>query len=273
MAVKIVTDTTADVPPELVARYGITVVPTIIVINGKEYRDGVDMTREEFYKKMLSLRPLPTTAAPASGVFEEVYGSSTDEYLSIHTAKTISGIFNAARIGAEKFGERVQVYDTGKLSFGVAAHVLAAAEAAAQGKNLKEVVATVEAMHPRTRMFALLDTLENLRHSGRLSLMRASIGALLQIKPMFEVADGALLPRAQYRTRTKSVPGFIEFLKTLGRFERMAIVYTDDPTPAWQIREALSAKCDEEPWVFSVTPSIGTNVGPYAVGVGGVLKS
>lgn len=273
MKINFVTDSTTDVPQEFVERYNIRVVPTILVFEGKEYRDGVDITRAEFYQRLPSLRPLPTTAAPASGDFESIYDSLEGAIISLHTAVSFTAVYTSAHIASEKFAGRVTVIDSGSLSLGAGWQIIIAAEAAAAGANVEETLKVIADARKRVRVFALLDTLDNLRHSGRISLMRASIGELLQIKPMVEVLESQLIARDQFRTRTKAIPSFIEQMKALGKFERLGVLYTDTIEPAKQVLEALGDHAPADTIVSPITSTVGTHIGLNAVGVTGVLKA
>jgi DegV family protein with EDD domain len=273
MKINFVTDSTTDVPPEFVERYNIRVVPTLVVFEGKEYRDGVDITRAEFYQRLPSLRPLPTTAAPSAGDFESIFASIDGPVISLHTAVSLTAIYTSARIASEKFADRVTVIDSGSISLGAGWQVVAAAAAAAAGANVQEVLKVIADVRKRVRVFALLDTLDNLRHSGRISLMRASIGELLQIKPMVEVYESQLIARDQFRTRAKALPSFIEQMKSLGKFERLGVLYTDNIEPAKQVHAALGDHAPAGTIVSPITSTVGTHIGLNAVGVTGVLRA
>jgi DegV family protein with EDD domain len=268
MTISLVTDSTADVPADIVECHRIKVVPSLVVMGGQPYRDGVDMTRDEFYRGLATFDPLPTTAAPAAGKFEAAYASMPDgPIISIHTAATLSGIYNAARLGAEPFGDRVHVIDSGSLSMGVGWEIIAAAEAIASGLTLEAVLDAVAAVRRRSLVFALLDTLENLQRSGRISLLRTSIAGVLQIKPLLELVNGALTPIAQHRTRNRALAEFISHVKSFGRLERLAVLYTDNPSIAAEVHNQLVGQCVSVPLFAQVAPTIGTHIGPGAVGV------
>ena len=273
MKINFVTDSTTDVPPELIERYRIHIVPTILIIEGKELRDGVDITRAEFYQRLPSLRPLPTTATPSAGDFESVYASFDGAIISLHTAVAFTAVYTAARVASQKFAGRVTVIDSGSLSLGAGWQIIAAAEAASAGATVEEVMKVIADVRARVRVFALLDTLDNLRHSGRISLMRASIGELLQIKPMVEVHESQLITRDQFRTHAKAIPRFIEHVKSLGKFERLGVLYTDNIKPAKQVFEALGDHAPADTIVSPITSTVGTHIGLNAVGVTGVLRA
>lgn len=273
MPISLVTDSITDVPADAIEKYRINVVPSLVVIGPQTYRDGIDMSREEFYRRLPTFDPPPSTAAPAAGEYEAVYDAlAGSPILSLHTAATLSGIYTAARLGAQGLGDRVRVIDAGSVSLGVGWQVIAAAEAIAAGRPLDEVLAVIADTRARVKLFALLDTLEYLRRGGRISLLRASIAGLLQIKPMIEVAEGALTLLAQHRTHKKAAADFNTRVKALGKLERLAVMYTDNVALANEVRDAVSDQCSSPVLVVQAAPTIGSHVGPNAVAVA-VVKS
>jgi DegV family protein with EDD domain len=195
--IAIVTDSTADIPAEYAERYQIRVIPNIIIIDGKSLEDGVDITRQEFYEKLVGMRNLPTTATASSGVYQQLYekllGQGAKNILSIHASSLLSGIYNAAHIAAQEFQDRVLVIDSQQLSLGLGFQVLQAARAASRGESLPTVLSIIEDVRRRIRLIAMLDTLEYIHRSGRVSWARARLGNLLRIKPFVEVKDGSVL--------------------------------------------------------------------------------
>lgn len=268
MPISLVTDSTSDVPPAYVERYNIRVVPSLLVINDQPYKDEVEMPRGEYYQKLSTLNPLPTTAAPASGEFEAAYNSCpAGPIISIHTASTLSALYNSARLGAEAFGDRVTVADSGSLSLGVGWQLIAAAEAIASGATLEQTLEVVTSTRRRLKVYALLSTVENLRRSGRLSLVRASIINILQIKPTIELVNGTATAISQDRTSKKAMAGFIQRVRALGRLERLGIMYTDNIELAHEVQAAVSDLCSNPALLMQASPTIGTHIGPHAVAV------
>ena len=271
LKVRLVTDSTCDLPPDLVLRYGILVVPAVLNMEGKSYRDGVDISRADYYARLPGLKALPTTAAPAAGEFEAVYRECGDaEVVSIHLASQLSAMFNTARLGAEASGARVTLVDSGNVSMALGWQVLAAAEAIASGKPLAEVVAAVESTRKRVKLFALLDTIEFLRRGGRASAFAATVGELLQIKPMLEVAEGSLIQLAKPRTHAKGVEKLVELVQALGPLERLAVMYATTPAEAKSLADRLAPLSPRLPLVVEATTVIGTHAGPGALGVAAV---
>ncbi|MCJ7703720.1 MAG: DegV family protein, partial [Anaerolineales bacterium] len=224
MSIAIVTDSTADIPSALAGLHKIQIIPAILIINGKSIEDGKGITRQEFYELMPAMETLPTTSTPAAGTFARAYDKLIQEgfqsILSIHVSSQLSGICNTAQIAAQTFNNRVKIIDSGQLSLGLGYQVLAAAEAVARGVPLDKIIQEVENVRSRVRVVAMLDTLEYVRKSGRVSWARASIGSLLRIKPFLEVKDGQVLSLGQARTRKKGIEHLITLLKKIGKIEK-----------------------------------------------------
>jgi DegV family protein with EDD domain len=271
MPVRLVADSTCDLPADLVARYDIRVVPAILNLEGRSYRDGLDLSRAEFYARLPGLRALPSTAAPAAGEFEAAYRACGDaDILSIHLASQLSALYNAARLAAESFGGRVTLIDSGQVSMGIGWQVLAAAEAVAAGKPLADVIAAAESTRRRVKLFALLDTIEFLRRGGRASAFAATLGDLLQIKPLLEVADGQVLPVARLRTRAKGLAALVERVESLGPLERLAVLHANTPADAQSLADRLAGRSAQPALVLEATTVIGTHAGPGALGIAAV---
>lgn len=277
MRIAFVTDSTADLPAALAGRYGIEIVPALVNIQGKSYADGVDITREEFYRLLPRLNPPPTTSAPSVGSFQKVYekllAAGSELILSIHAASCLSGIFNAARVAAQEFRERVKVLDSEQLSLGLGFQVLAGAEAAQKNGILEDVLAAVESVRQRVRVVALLDSLEYVRRSGRVSWARAAIGTLLRLHPLVELRFGQVQRLGQARTRLQGLAHLKEVLASWGPLERLAVLHTNAETAARQLLEEVQTRAPAPPLLVNVTTAIGTHVGPNALGLAAVPVS
>jgi DegV family protein with EDD domain len=274
MRIAIVTDGTSDIPTELAEKFNIHIVPNILVLDGQEYVDGQSISRQEFYERLPTMQTSPTTAAPSSGTYQDVYAQifkrGFDKILSIHAPVKLSGIFAAAHLAAQEFKDRVEVIDSGQLSLGLGFQVLAAAEAAAKGASLERIQKLVESVGSRVKLVAMLDTLDQLRRSGRVSWARASLGSLLRIKLFIEVKKGEVLRLGQARTRSSGIDRLIEMLKKLGPLENLAMLHTNAEAEARAILESLSIPLSQPPLVINVTTIIGTHVGPNALGFAAV---
>jgi DegV family protein with EDD domain len=273
MTIKIVTDSACDVPATLAAELDITVVPVYVNVGEQSYLDGVELARYEFYQNLAHYPAPPTTAAPASGTFTETYQRLADEgatpFLSLHIASVISATYNAARLGAEAATVPVTLFDTEQITVGSGLQVIAAAEAVAAGQAMADIVSMLKKRVPRTRIVAMLDTLEFLRRSGRVSWAQFGLGTLLRIKPLLQVHNGEITVAERIRTRKRAVQRLLEIMDELAPLERLAILYTTERHRAESLRKEAGHLFPKEhpPLLIEITPAIGAHVGPGAVGV------
>ena len=278
MKLGIVTDSTSDLPQYWIEQYELEVVPSILVIDGKEYADGIGISREEFYRNLPSLQTQPTTAAPSIGDFSSRYESllarGCDHILSIHAAATLTSILDIARQAANDFPNRVTCVDSTSLSLGLGFQVLAAAEAAEMG--LQTALAEVESTRKRLHVSAALDTMENLRRSGRVPGAVAMLGSLLNIKPLIELTNGEVKAIGAVRTTKQANERMLNFLLEGGALERLAILHTGAESRAREFLNVLMQKASQsvprDILMVNVTPVIGTHVGPNGLGFAAVRK-
>ena len=272
MSIKIVTDSTCDLPQDLLQEYGINIVPLYINFGDQGYLDGVEITRQEFYERLPDSDPLPTTATPGVDAFKQVYEDLADggasEILSIHISISLSATVDVARTAANETKKvPVTVLDSQQLSLGTGFLVLSAAKAAAEGKSMDEIVSMLNEQTSRTYVIAALDTLEYLKRSGRMNAVVARLGSVLKIKPILIMHDGE--PTGErVRTRERALARLIEFISELGPLEELALVHTNAAQEAkelFQRSKHLFAN-QEEPLSVDVTPALGTNIGPGVVG-------
>jgi DegV family protein with EDD domain len=271
MAIRIVTDSTCDLPEAMVAEHGITVVPLYINIGDQSYLDGVELSRQEFYRRLPDYETPPTTAAPGPEVFRQTYERLADEgatgVLSIHISISLSATVDVARLGAkETDAVPVTVLDSKQLSLGTGFLVLTAAKAAAEGRPMDEIIPLLEEQALRTHVFAALDTLEFLRRSGRMSRVMAGLGSVLQIKPLLKMYNGN--PTAErVRTRKRATERLISLLSDLVPLEQVALVHTHTPDRAEELRQQVQHLLPEgEVPSVDITPVIGAHIGPGAAG-------
>jgi DegV family protein with EDD domain len=270
MKIGFVTDSTADVPTDLASQRGIEVVPALVNIGNESYEDGIEISRDSFYNRLPAINPPPTTSSPSVGSFQERYEkllrSGTDFIISIHPPSKLSGIYNAARLAAEAFGQRVKVLDSGQISLGMGFQVILAAEAAAQGAILEEVTTLVTNVRERVRLAALLDSIEYIHRSGRVSWAVAKIGGILHLKPLIELRYGIVHQLGQARTQLKGIQRLMDTLNSWGKLERLAVLHTNAESIALQLLEDVRKRVPVEPLLVNVTTAIGTHVGPNGLG-------
>ena len=244
MNIKIVTDSTADLPTNLADQFQIHIVPNLVIIDGQSLVDGKDISRDEFYRRLPEMKTPPTTGTASSGAYQQLYQGlleqGADHVISIHTSSQLSGIFNAAQTAAQEFPEQVHVQDSQNVSMGLGFQVLAAAEAVARRASIGEVLSLLAEIRARVRLIAMLDTLEYVRRSGRVSWTRARIGGLLQVKPFIQVRDGGkVVSLGETRTRSKGIARLKDLLLGQGELERLAILHTSAEADARQILDDL----------------------------------
>ncbi len=272
MMVRVVTDSTADVPEDFVSALGITVIPSYVVFGSESYRDGVELTKAEFYEKLQTAQAVPVTAAPSPNVYEEAYrrlAKETGEIISIHLASKYSSLYSSATVGAREVSEAtIAVVDSEQVTMGYGWMVVAAAEAAQQGATLEQVVALVEGMKPRSRVLAVLDTLEFLYRGGRVPWVQAMLGTLLRIKPMVEVRPGEILLAERARTLERALGRLVERIRALGPLERAIILHANAPDLAQRIADQLQTMVpDWDQLIGQAGVTIASHTGPGAVGI------
>jgi len=272
MTVRIVTDSTCDLPAETIARYGICVVPLYINVGRQGFLDGIDITRQEFYTRLPSFSEHPTTAVPSPQKFHAMYDALADEgateILSIHISVSLSAVVDMARVAAQETTTvPVTVFDSHQLSLGTGFMVETAAKMAVEGSSVAEILVELNAQIQRSHVFAALDTLEYLKRSGRMNKYMAGFATLLQIKPILTMYDGN--PGTErVRTRDRAMKRLVEMLTAVGSLERIAIVHTHAlPKHLAELR-ALAAHLLPQGEILTeeITPVIGAHIGPGAMG-------
>lgn len=272
MSVRIVTDSTCDLPEQVIERHGIKVLPLYINVGSQSYLDGVELSRQAFYEQLPGYPTPPTTAVPGLDHFRQAYEQlaleGTSEILSIHISTSLSAVAQMAQIAAREVeGVSVTVIDSGQLSLGTGFMVQAAAQAADEGYSGEEILELVEDLGSRCYVFAALDTTEFLRRSGRVSGFQNSVGTLLKIKPLLKMHNGKATSE-KIRTRKRAIRRLVELVSELGTLERLALVHANAPDEArelWHQAQYLFPD-SEEPWSVNVTPVIGAHIGPGTVG-------
>ncbi len=271
MSIRIVTDSTCDLPEEVIQALGIRIVPMYIHTNGDSYLDGIDITREEFYRRLPEFDPAPTTAAPGPEKFRQTYEElareGASEVLSIHISVSLSAVLDVAKLAAkETTAIPVTVFDSRQLSLGTGFLVETAAKAAAEGRSMDEILEILEDQISRTHVFAALDTMEFLRRSGRISGLVAGFGSLLQVKPLLKMFEGE--PTSERVRTTNGAFGRLESLLTeRAPFERVALVHTHAGEQTELLKGRIAHLLPEgELTSVDITPVIGAHIGPGAVG-------
>ncbi len=273
--IAVVTDSVACLPPDLVKKYQIYVAPVQVTWDGVTYRDGIDISAEEFYKRLRTSKTLPTTSSAVQGEFIQIYENLKDKVDGIVTV-VISGALGAALNAANNArdivkGVPVEIVDTRSALMGQGFVVLQAARAAAAGGTLEEVAKAAQITVPKINVIWAMDTLEYLKRSGRISLPQAILAKWLNVKPLLEITGGKVEPLAKTRSKEKAIDKMLEVLKQRahsGENLHLALIHGNVPEEAEKLEQTVSAQFNYfELLKTEITPVIGTYVGPGALGL------
>ena len=277
MAVKVVTDSTSDLPKDLAEELGVTVVPLTVYFGEEAYKDGVEMSSSDFFKRLTSGNVIPRTTQPTVGDFETAYRPLAEqghEILSVHISDKLSGTMNSARAGALEVPDaKIEIVDTRTASLAQALVVKAAAEAANGGASLAEAAAAAREASERTDVYFLLDTLEYLQKGGRIGRAAALIGGLLAIKPVLTVVDGEVHPQEKLRTRAKALARLREIATSGGPYAEIAFIHEAQGDDERDFAEHLRTNMDAPMISGPIGPVIGTYTGPGVIGFAGLRKA
>ncbi len=270
MKIALVTDSTCDLPKDLVAAHQISVVPNILVIDGVSVEDNQEFSREDFYRQLPGMTTFPTTSTASVGTYQAVYEQlimeGYNQILSIHCSQKLSGIFNAASTAAQSLAGRVTVLDSQQVSLGLGFQILEAAEAISQGVPLNTIIDLLHRVRQRIKLIAMLDTLDYIRRSGRVSWARASIGELLNLKPFVEVRDGLVSNLGQVRSRQKGTARLLEMMQSSIPLKRFGLLHTNAEEDARRLLATFAPDLPTAPLLVNVNTALGAHVGPNGLG-------
>lgn len=272
MAVRVVTDSAADLTDEEAAELGIRVVPLSIRFGDEEFVDRRDLTPAEFYARCAASPVLPETAAPSPGAFEEAFRSAFDDdgadtVLCINISSGLSATMASAQNAARALeGRDIRVIDSRSITWGLGSQVVAAARAAAEGKSAEEIVAIVEDLIGRTRVYGALDTLENLKKGGRVGGAQALIGSLLSIKPLISVM-GEVEEAGRARTRSKALKAMVDKVREAGAVENVGVMHGSAPDIEEFLRLMSEVVPRDQIHTGEIGATIGVHGGPRVMGV------
>ena len=271
--IRVVTDSACDLPPSVAAEHRIEIVPLTVRFGSEEFVDRRDLSPTEFWSRVAGSPLLPETAAPSAGAFEAAFrgvaSEGTDGIVCINLSSDLSGTIQAAQVAARAVADDVdvRVVDSRSVSMGVGLMCLAAARMAEAGKGLDDVVGEVEDLVPRTRVYAALDTLENLKKGGRIGRATALVGSMLSFKPIIEVKDGKVEPEGRQRTRSKSIRYLAEKVREHGAIENLSVMHGDAPDVE-ELLDLLSPLTPRDDIVVGdIGAVIGAHAGPRVIGV------
>ena len=274
VTVKIVTDSTSDIPGDAAEGLGITVVPQNVHFGTRTFLDNVTITPDQFYSMLPAERETPKTSQASPGRFREVYdelGRGADGIVSIHISSKLSGTCNSARQGAAMTSATcpLEVIDSRQGSMGLGLVAIAAAAAANRGAGHKQVVAAARDAVSRTQCFTLLETLEYLRRGGRIGKAQALLGSMLKIKPMTIVRNGEIHPLGKARTFPRALDRMKETAREFAPVQALAVMHSTTPDTAAEVANDLKDLLPggAEPYIARFGPALGVYTGPGAIGI------
>jgi fatty acid kinase fatty acid binding subunit len=275
MSVRIVTDSTADIPSSLAEELHITVVPLTVFFGDEAYLDGIELDNSKFYQKLQSSKALPRTSQPSPAAFQEAYvrliEDGADGILSIHLSSKLSGTYQSAHTAAESLPEDVkkipiEVVDSLSISAGMSYAIIQAASEAQQGLPLEEIKAHTLDRLERTRILAVLDTLEYVKRGGRIGSARALLGNMLSVKPIISLRDGEVVPIEQPRTRSRAYARVAQLVGEQGKLEQISIAESNEEV-GLQLLDALKTISKGEITRYKLGGVLGAHTGPGTVAV------
>lgn len=275
MRIGIVTDSTCDLPAEIAREYDVKVIPTLVRLDGQEYRDGIDLTPSTFYTMLEKSHGVATTSQPAPGLFREVYREMLRDYdavISIHMSKNFSGTVETARRAVEELGEAaVHVVDSHTISMGLGGLVIQAARDARRGLDVNTIISRIKQVRSQVRLFVALSTLDYLRKGGRIGKMTAFLGSLLKIRPLLVAIDGEVKPLARCRSRRDAVETLLAQVKQVMRCGEkyiISVMHTTAGQDAVDMEDILKKRYPgHEYFLGQAGLTLGSHVGPDAFAI------
>jgi len=268
MSIKIVTDSTADIPPRLAEELDISVVPVYVRFGNQTFRDRIDITEEQFYQRLKNDPVHPKTMQPSPNDFANVYrnlAKKCEGIVSIHLTSKLSGTYNAALQGRIEVTEGcpVEVIDSQVVTMGLGQLVLAANAMARSGQKLHEIVAGVKRLIPAIHLLGLLDTLKYLDIGGRIGKVQVLLSSILSVKPLLTMKEGLLVPVGVSRTRSGGLDRLYSFVKNARNIRELAVVYNTTPDDAHSLIDRISSFFPKEKICLArLGPGLGVHGGP-----------
>lgn len=281
MAVRIVTDSTADIPQERAHELGITIVPLTVFFGNEAYLDGIELDNAGFYSKLQASKTLPRTSQPSPAAFQEAYirliDEGADAILSVHLSSKLSGTYQSACTARDTLPENIKkipidIVDSLSISIGMAIPIIQAAKEAREGMGFEEIKAHVLDLLARTRILAVLDTLEYVKRGGRIGGARALLGNMLSVKPIVSLKNGEVVPVEQPRTRSKAYARIAQLVQAMDTLEHLSVAESSSEV-GQELMQALKTVYSGNIPVYKLGAVLGTHTGPGTVAISAVTAN
>ena len=273
MTIKIVTDSSADLSPALVKELGITVVPLYVRFGDKTYRDGVDITGDEFYKRLLTDPIHPNTSQPTPQDFTNVYRGlcqQADGIISIHISGKLSGTCSSALQAKEAVAAEcpVEVIDSKTTSMALGLIVMAAVTIANTGASVKQVAEDIRQVVSDVQLLVIFDTLKYLAKGGRIGKAKSLLGSVLNEKPLLTIKDGEFVPVTQVRSRSKGIDKLFDFAKDAANVDDLVVIHSTTRDEADSLASRIGSTINlEQVRIARLGPVLGVHGGPGVLAI------
>jgi DegV family protein with EDD domain len=280
MTVRLVTDSTADIPQDQARAAGITVVPLTVFFGDDAYLDGVELDNASFYSKLQASKELPRTSQPSPAAFQEAYirliNEGADAILSVHLSSKLSGTYQSACAAWDTLPDDVkkipiEIIDSQNISIAMSRSIMRAAQEARGGLSLPEIKAHILDELARTRILCVLDTLEYVKRGGRIGGARAFLGNMLSVKPIISLKDGEVIPVEQPRTRNKAYARVAELVQEMGKIEHVSIAESSEGF-AQQLAQVIKTVYVGDLPIYKLGAVLGTHTGPGTAAIAVVIE-
>lgn len=272
---KIICDSLSDIPKELIEKYDIEVVPLTVILDEKEYKDGIDISNDDFYKILREENAYPKTSQATYAQFKEVFDKYANEgrkILYIAGSSAATGTYQSAVMAKNDTEGEIYTYDSQTLTYLVGLLVVKAAQMAQEGKEVEEIISEIDKLREKTYVLFSVDTLEYLQKGGRISSTKAAIGSILNIKPILDIKNGLVAPVCQVRGKKNVISKMVEIIKencgTDFSDQTMYIAYSDDFKERDRLTEAIKEQFNpKDIEYFQIGTVIGSHAGPGLTGI------
>lgn len=272
---KIVCDSLSDIPKELINKYDIEIVPLTVILDGKEYKDGVDISTDDFYKTLRNTNAYPKTSQATYAQFKEVFEKYTNEgksVLYIAGSSVATGTYQSAVMAKNDTEGEIYTYDSKAFSYVIGVLVVRAAQLAEEGKNVDEIMDEIEKLRDKTKVLFSVDTLEYLQKGGRISSTKAAIGSILNIKPILDMKDGLVAQVCQVRGKKNVISKMVEIIKedsgTDFSNDIICIGYSDDFKEREKLTQVIKDEFNPKDIIyFQIGAAVGAHAGPGVTGI------